>query len=151
MFCSSISHSTGAWERQSRSCRAAGASPSLGHSHLLLLPVTPHPLWHRIPSAHTATLWAGSGSSPQNPHPRKLCPLFSVPLICSLWDLLPQGKQDPQQAKAPTWERVSYLTHILLFMQQLITQSQPQIWICGLEIRHGPSLLNASFTLTGCP
>lgn len=57
-------------------------------------------------------------------------------------------RKDPQRVKTPSWERAPYLTHTsYCSLQKLITQSQPQVWIRGLEIRQVPSLLNASFTL----
>lgn len=117
MFCSIISHSRGACEQQSTSCRAAGASPGPGHSHLLLLPVPPHPLWHSSLSAHTATAWAGLGSSPQNPHPRKLCPL-AEPHAPGLQHLTfaPTGKAKPPAGKnSHLGESILSHTHFLLF------------------------------------
>lgn len=114
MFCSSISHSRGVCELQSRSCRAAGASPGPGYFHLLLLPVPPHPFWHS-PSAHTATLWAGSRSSHQNPHPRKLCPL-AEPAAPGLQPLTfaTTGKARPPAGKnSHLGQSISHMLHII--------------------------------------
>lgn len=134
------------------SCRAAGASPA--HSHLLLLPVPPHLCGTAAPGPpQPPPMGRFRGLTPKPP-PQEAVPLGRAQCPCSAAsDICTTGKARPPAGQnSHLGESISSHTHfIYCSMQQRITQSQPQVWIHGLEIRQDPSLLNASFTPTGCP
>lgn len=150
MFCSSLAHA-----EEHVNCRAAAArqqEPALA----LAIPISCSSQCH---PTHCGT----AAPVPTQPQPgqvqgahRKILTLGSPSAEPSAPGLQPltfaTTRKDPQQVKTPSWERASYLTHTsYCSMQKLTTQSQPQVGIRGLEIRQGPSLLNASFPSNSMP
>lgn len=104
----------------------------------------------QCPQSHTMSRFREltPKSPPQEAVPpgRTQCPWSEASETC-----YHRASKTPSRQKLPPGREYLISHTSYCSMQQPITQSQPQVWICGLEIRHGPSLLNASFTLTGCP